>query len=411
MVAHRAAHQRKKRILFIEENQDGTIGGSYHSLATIVRCLDNKAYEPFIMFYQNNDMIDEFASLTAHPVIIFKKPSGMAAKSSARVSRFVYRMMSKSYNFVVIGVVPLVKAIMLLREHDIDLVEVNDTASGGWEWLLAGKLLGKKCIVHQRGFGCWSWLTRKRAQYFDKIICVSYAIKTFLDDMGLHENTTVIYNSIDPVKFRERITIDVSDIKNQFGVKLHEPMIGIVGNYQEWKGQLTVIKAVDILRRNYPDLVCLLIGSVSKFQEKDMHYFEDLKMEISCRGLKKNVIMTGYRSDVANLVNALDILIHASIAPEPFGRVILEGMTLAKPVIATNMGGPKEIIEDGVSGILVPPEDPQALAGQIDFLLRNQKVRATIGINGLQRVNERFNINTLSVNMSNMYSEIFQEKV
>jgi glycosyltransferase involved in cell wall biosynthesis len=243
------------------------------------------------------------------------------------------------------------------------------------------------------------------------IICVSCAIKAFLDDEGLYKNTIVIYNSIDPVKFREGITVNASDVKNQLGVKPDEPMIGIVGNFQEWKGQLTVIRAMDILRRDYPDLVCLLIGSVSKFQEEDIRYFEALKTEINCRGLKNNVIMTGYRSDVANLINALDILVHASIAPEPFGRVVLEGMSLAKPVIATNMGGPKEIIEDGVSGILVPPKDPAALASQIDFLLRNSKVRTTIGINGLQRVNERFNIDTFSVNMSNVYSGMFGDKM
>jgi glycosyltransferase involved in cell wall biosynthesis len=399
---------RRRRILFVEENQDGTVGGSYYSLLTLVRSLDRTKYDPLVVFYETTSIIDKFAAVAGAPVI-FKKSLGRTFERPCGEPKLVCLPARKIYSFVALVVIPFIKSLSFLIKNKIDLVELNNSAHSGGEWLLAAKLLRKKCIVHQRGWGQWSWLARKRAAYFDKIICISDAVRTHLARLKIGGNAVVIYNAIDADEFRRRIKLQIHEVKREFGVNINQSMVGIIGNFQEWKGQRTVIRAVDLLRRTYPDLICLLIGDVSKVSRADMLYFDDLRREIDQKDLRRNIIITGYRSDVPDLVNALDIQIHASTEPEPFGRVVLEGMCLGKPVIATNIGGPVEIIENGISGILVPPGDPERLAYQMEFLLKNPDTQTTMGRNASKRVTEVFGLDRFSFNTAKFYENLFGE--
>jgi len=102
----------------------------------------------------------------------------------------------------------------------------------------------------------------------------------------------------------------------------------------------------------------------------------------------------------------LDIVVHTSVAPEPFGLVILEGMALAKPVVCSAHGGPVEIVEDGVSGFLVPPGDPEALSARLTTLLVSRKLREQIGRAAFQRVNV-FNVTQHVERVQNVYHSLW----
>ena len=101
---------------------------------------------------------------------------------------------------------------------------------------------------------------------------------------------------------------------------------------------------------------------------------------------------TGYIADPLPLVASLDAVIHAAVEPEPFGRVVLEAMALGRPVVATNLGGPLEIIEDGVSGFLVRAGDPPAMAEKIIALLADPALREKLRAGALAQARERFGI-------------------
>jgi len=283
-------------------------------------------------------------------------------------------------------------------------VHLNNTASSGWEWLLAAKLLNRKCIAHQRGSTNFNYIAVERAKFFDKIICISRAIEKHLQNNNI-SNTQVIYNAIDVDEFRSRLTRDRRSIREELGIVYSAPLIGVIANFQEWKGHLTVINAMDILRKRFDDVVCVFIGAVSTFKQ-DREYFTRVTKEIQDKGLEKNIIITGYRQDIPDLINSLDILVHSSIEPEPFGRVIIEGMCLEKPVIATDIGGPREIIENGVSGILVPPSDPDALSDKIEYLLDHVDIRQEMGNAALKRVKGKFSLEKFSAEINLLYDEI-----
>jgi glycosyltransferase involved in cell wall biosynthesis len=395
----------KKKVLYVELNQDGTVGGSYFSLLNTIRCLDRSAYEPLVMFYEEHSLFDRFQELGLTP-LVFGKPQGKQLVCSHSRWKVFMLIFQKLYNFLMVSMIPYAKSILFLLRNGIDLIHLNDTASGGIEWLLAAKILGKKCVTHQRGFSAFDWRDRAVAKRFDRIICISDSVRRFLEDTGFSSKLITLYNCIDPDEFRQKIVKEPTHIRNEFEIDATDPLIGIVGNFQEWKGQITVVRAVDILAKKYPKLKCLFIGDVSKVSERDKRFYSQVRAEVSEKQLEQNVVFTGYRADIPDLVNTLDVLIHASIAPEPFGRVIIEGMSLRKAVVATDLGGPREILENGKSGVLVPPGDPLRLAEAIEWLLENPQERERLGENALRRVEDKFSFGSYSKGLAGIYSEV-----
>ena len=394
---------QKKRILFVEGNQDGTVGGSHHSLLHLVKALDKKTYEAIVMFYENTKIINQF-HLEDCSIIVFRKPTGKNFYPPMSILKIPFIMIRKAYNLTFTSLIPFIKFLTFIIKNKIGLVHLNNTASSEWEWLLAAKLLNRKCIAHQRGFTNFSYISVERAKFFDKIICISRTIEKHLQNNNI-SNTQVIYNAIDVDEFRLRLNRDRRSIREELGIMYSAPLIGVIANFQEWKGHLVVINAMEILRKRHDDVVCLLIGAVSTVKQ-DKEYFTRVTKEIQAKGLDKNVIITGYRQDIADLINSLDILVHSSIEPEPFGRVLIEGMCLGKAVIATDIGGPREIIENSVSGILVPPSDLGALSDKIGYLLDHADFRQEIGNEALKRIKEKFGLKKFSTEINLLYDEI-----
>ena len=395
----------RKTILYVEQNQDGTVGGSYHSLLLMVKALDKTRYRTIAAFYDPLPIVNEFR-MVGIKTTIFKKPLGKFFDPPCSLLSVPYKFFGKIYNFLVSDIIPFFRCIQLLIQHKVDLVHLNNSANAGWQWLLACKLLKRRCITHQRGFVSFDNIAKWQAKKFDVIICISQAIEKSLHEKGIF-NTTVLYNCIDVDEFVSNVTKSPEEIRREFGLDCSSFLIGLVANFQEWKGHTTVVKAIAEVKEKYPSVVCLLVGGVSKVIE-DQKYFCAVKREIESRGVKQNVIITGFREDIASIINALDILVHSSVRPEPFGRVIIEAMSLGKPVIATNIGGPPEIVENGISGVLVPPQDATALSCRIIELMGDRFMREKIGQRAKKRVIEKFNVSRYSENITFIYNSLYE---
>jgi glycosyltransferase involved in cell wall biosynthesis len=162
---------------------------------------------------------------------------------------------------------------------------------------------------------------------------------------------------------------------------------------------------MDILKRKHEDIKCLIIGDISKL-EGDRRYLENLKSMVEEKNLGSYVHLTGFRKDIPDIVSALDVLLLPSIAPEPFGRVVLEAMIFSKPVIATAHGGPLDIIEDNLSGFLVKPNDPEALADKIEYLKNHIDIIKAVGERARRRVEECFTIGKNVKKIELLYSRL-----
>jgi len=403
-----------KHILFIEANTDGTIGGSHHSLLLLVKYLDKSKFKPFVLFYQKNILIPEFERHC--PVIILDKTRGLVIKRDfphlyALVSKIPYLpyfliLFQKTYNFFRYHLTDFSKIIYLLSKLKIDLVHINN-APALTDWLIACKILRKKCISHLRGNWDIGYLQKKLLKFYDAVIAISQSVINHLKKNGVNNtnNFVIIHDGIDidaVLKTKEKTP---KEIKKEFVCSNSDFLIGLIGNIKAWKGQHVAIEAMKILKKKYPKIKCLIVGNVSNLED-DKKYFNYLKELVNNNGLSKNIIFTGFRKDIPDIISALDILIHTSVAPEPFGRVILEGMIFSKPVIATSHGGPIEIIEDGISGFLVPPNDPNALAQKIDYLISNLDTAKKIGQIARKRVEECFSIQINIKKIEQLYTNI-----
>lgn len=193
------------------------------------------------------------------------------------------------------------------------------------------------------------------------------------------------------------VTIDRADARRGLPVA-GVPLIGVFGRLTFWKGQHVVLEALARL----PGVHALLVGD----ECEDADYVRGLRARIEELDLSDRVSFLGFRADVANLLAAVDVVVHASVAPEPFGRVIVEGMLAKRPVIAARAGGVPEIIDDGVSGVLVEPDDPTDLANEIAALLGDPARAAEIAETGRARARERFSVTRMLRSIDRHVSEI-----
>ncbi len=146
-----------------------------------------------------------------------------------------------------------------------------------------------------------------------------------------------------------------------------------------------------LLSREFPELQGLIVGG---WGPEDAAFQARLARRTGEAGLASRLRFLGYRADVASLLPAFDLLVHASTRPEPFGMVILEAMAAGLPVVASNLGGPREIVLPGVTGLLVPPSDPAALAEACRGILSDHTRAAAMGAAGRERVREHFHLRT-----------------
>ena len=372
-----------KKILFIESNRDNTVGGSYYSLLYLMQGLNKSKYELHIIFCQDNMLVPEFRKVTPYVYINNFGPSqSIPLKTPGDVIKWPYRVLDKL----------LLKQIKLKRiidEIKPDLVHLNNGYACMHEWMLACSLFGIKVLAHDRGteYPC-NTQTRVFVRLLDVIMCVSDSFKNNVERQHLKpKRIRRVYDGIRVDSFQDINPSESERVKKEFGIEEGQFAVGIVGNIIRWKGQLVVLQAIKEVKKIIPDIKCLIIGKVAQRSED---YKKELDDYVRDNNLGKNIIFTGFRTDIPPILSDLNILIHASTDPEPFGLVILEGMAMRKPVIATKLGGPAEIVLQNETGVLVPANDPESMADAIIYCLSNRDEARKMGERGRQRFVEMF---------------------
>jgi glycosyltransferase involved in cell wall biosynthesis len=217
----------------------------------------------------------------------------------------------------------------------------------------------------------------------------------------------VVHNAVDLERFDPR-TIDRAAARRRLGVPESGPvLLGVVAQISPWKGQETAIDALGLVRAAGVDAKLLLVGG-AKFVAAATRYDNEaylarLQTLVAEAGLQDSVSWLGERDDVPEIVRALDVLLLPSWE-EPFGRALVEAMALEVPVVATAVGGPNEIVEDGRQGYLVAPRQPQAWADAIDRVLSSPDRGAAMGRAGRSRVEREFTFSRQSSRLLDVYS-------
>jgi glycosyltransferase involved in cell wall biosynthesis len=372
----------KWHILYVEGNANRTIGGSYFSLLFLVAGLDQTRFTPLVAFATENSLLPRFRATGARTLIV-------PAIERVLASGPLGRLLAKARNFYRGYFVQPRRLARILRSERIDLVHLNNSIRHNHAWMLAARLAGVACITHERDLRR-GFMTRDRrlARNLDAVICISNAVHENLVANGLGDLPLVtIFNGLDPAQMQG--TRAPADVRAEIGVAPDARLIGIVGNIKPWKGQEVVIRAMGLLREEFPDLACVLIGDTSPNEAAYREQMAALTREL---GIASRVHITGFRDDVPNYINVLDIQVHASIDPEPFGRVLLEAMALSKPLVASNGGAVPEIVVHEHTGLLFEPGNPAALAAALRRLLADRPRAAAMGAAGHARLLADFSI-------------------
>lgn len=206
-------------------------------------------------------------------------------------------------------------------------------------------------------------------------------VRYMVNDLGYSsKKVRIIHNGVDPTAFESR---DDRGILAEFGIEASDPVVGIVAGLRPEKDHATFLRAARIVLDEYPRAKFLVIGDGSLRAE--------LEALSSVLGVADNVHFTGNRGDIVRLLPALDIVALCSLT-ECFPFALLEAMACARPVVCTDVGGVGEIVEDGVTGCLVPPRDPEQLAARLTQLMGNPDAARGMGRLGRLRVESKFSL-------------------
>ncbi|WP_066377713.1 glycosyltransferase family 4 protein [Anabaena sp. CA = ATCC 33047] len=217
------------------------------------------------------------------------------------------------------------------------------------------------------------------------VIANSQASKTaFVQAGGKAEITQVVYNGFDG-KLYQTSPAETQKLRQQLGVE-KKFVVGQFSRLSPWKGQHILI---DAIAQCPPEVTAILVGD-ALFGEQD--YVKQLHQQITQLGLEKRVKFLGFRNDIPQLMAACDLVAHTSIAPEPFGRVIVEAMLCEKAVVAAKAGGATELVEHGINGFLTTPGESQELAEIINTCLQDQQTTATIASHARTTASQRFDV-------------------
>jgi glycosyltransferase involved in cell wall biosynthesis len=219
-----------------------------------------------------------------------------------------------------------------------------------------------------------------------------------------------IYNAIDV----ERFSPDGSQLDLDGMTGLGPPAsgtvrAGLIATFARWKGHKVFLEALARLSPDTPVRGYIIGGPIYQTDGSQWSALE-LQEEADRLGLTGKVGFTGFVEDIPAAMRSLDIIVHASTQPEPFGMVIIEGMACAKAVIASRAGGAAELFVDGVDALAHPPGDPVALAQQIKRLASDQQVRQRLGIAARKVAIERFQRESLASELLSVYRTLCDDR-
>jgi len=268
--------------------------------------------------------------------------------------------------------------------------------------------IGMKCpaIVANRGttyplrFPTLKWFAH-RSKRVDKIVAVSQAVKDSLTKSAhiRPEKIEVVYGGVDLDEFN--YTIDGKPIREEFKISPNESLIGLIAEMHPKKGHKYFLESAKIVLQQFPDARFILVGG-GKI-EPIIHYAKEL-------GIYEKIIFTGFRTDIPQILSAMDISVCSSTHGEGLTGTLRESLAMMKPTISTDVAGNSEIIIDKKTGVLVPPKDSKALAEAIIFMLKNKDKALKMAKNGYELVKEKFQNKYRVEKIEKLYYKILGKK-
>lgn len=395
----------KKKILFyyIAGASDG---GADHSLYYLITNLDLKKYEPHVIYKKESEIVKKIKLTISNTIkidniihdvrdfhneidIFWKENKiGKIISQIVIIKPFIRILKSKSIRYSLKILPQVFKICLLIYKEKIDIVHLNHDFKSDKVALIAGIITRRKIICHLRGVVKLSLFDKVIARRVTKFIAISNFIKDEYSGSILNvNNISVIYNGTD---------MNIFNFRNRDYNKVE--YIGFIGRLEKWKGIITLIDSVPLVLKEYPNLKFIIAGNGKLFNY--------LIERVNNMKITKSISFLGAVDNIVEVYEKIDIFVHTSVTPEPFGRVVIEAMATGLPVISTVIGGPNEIITDRIDGLLIEPGDEEILAGAIIGLVKDKNARKKMGTNAIKSVESKFNIEKSTREIESLYEQI-----
>ena len=289
------------------------------------------------------------------------------------------------------GVMGLVRGT-LEKSRNADVIYVN-TQRAMVVGAIAGLISRRPVVWHLRDivspehFGktqltIIKWCTKLMLERVIANSTASAAALTALTRMK-EERLDVVFNGISAEPFTELESVAQHELRARFGLPRDAFLVGSFSRLARWKGQHILLEAL----LEAPEMHAVLVGAALFGEDA---YEAELRAYVREHGLTDRVHFLGFQHDIAACMKAVDVVTHTSISPEPFGRVIIEGMLAKRPVVAARAGGVTDIIEDRENGIMCTPGDVRALADALGELSADAGLRDRLVERGYANAVSRF---------------------
>jgi len=294
----------------------------------------------------------------------------------------------------------------LIREVKPDLVHTHGA--------LSGRIAAKRChvpVVYSRHsafpvpaklrYPPGRWVNKLvNEHYADRIIAVSPATRDNLTDGGISpKKITVVMNGVAPV---ERTSPEErAQLRSQLNIPEGCVVFGILARIEDYKGHLYLVEAARLLKERGVTGFRVLIAGTGAFEK-------EVAQAIAKDQVGDVVNMLGFRSDVAQLLGALDVQLNASYGTEATSLALLEGMSLGLPTVASDYGGNPWVIKDGEEGLLFPSRNAADLADAMERLIRDGALREAMGRRALERFQREFTGEVFARNTEKIYLDILK---
>lgn len=399
---------RPVRVLFVE--QAVAFGGAFVVIAELIRRLRRDRVQTVMVTAMDAGFVEERLGAAAPTRAV------RHTFDYVRMTRLTRRLSGlglprRLAGYLVTGLAAVAnlgysfRLMYIVRRERPDVIHVNNGTehieSNWWMFLVRAR----RCVVHAHGAGTSSRLQRMFLNRVARVIAISDAVREGLEYGGVDPERIVVVPN--PVALPDRGDADPAGAKartrKQYGIPDDAVVFGIFGRFVRWKGHREFLLAAAEVIRSVPNAYAMVVGGAADMASGRPAELRGMAREL---GIENRVVFTGYVSDVTSHYHAVDVVVHCSIEPEPFGLVLIEAMACGVPVIAANRGAPLEIITHGVDGLLVDPECTDLLGLTIRDLLGNTERRRELADRARTMVLRRYDADRYARRLEAIYLEV-----
>jgi glycosyltransferase involved in cell wall biosynthesis len=394
---HAGGARPSHTVVFVQPTSE--VGGSDIALYRLVAHLDRSVYQPIVVVPREGPLTQKFRRAGVRVVV-----QPMAQLRSVRRPLYQLGYLLRFWPSVL-------RLSLLLRREQASIVHSNSLycLQGAWASLFAGV----PHVWHIREIPdapppVRTLLLAMAVGLSARVVAMTDAVAAMFDDGAGRRNAkvTIVPDGIDLAAFHPGR--DGARIRRDLNIAPDAPVAGFVARLDPWKGADVFVRAAAAAAGRLPNARFIVCGGEIPGYESHAAGLARLASDLHLDG---RIDFTGWRytvDDIPDVMAALDVLVHTSVRPEPFGLVLIEAMATAKPVVAARQGGVPEVVDAGVTGLLVEPGDWRGVAEAMLDVLGDTSRAAAMGAAGRARAEERFEMRDYIRRIEALYSTILQ---